>query len=72
MIRQLIELEVSEHVAKAAVQKVKSLDLDESYMWTFDVDEDDDEEMIDQLVKEFEQEESRFKKISDYLFQTIL
>ena len=72
MIRQLIELEVSEHVAKAAVQNVKSLDLDECYMWTFDVDEDDDEEMIDQLVKEFEQEESRFKKISNYLFQTIL
>lgn len=54
MVRKLVQGELAENVAKAAVQEVKNLDVDECYLWA--LENEFDEENIQRLVRDFDKE----------------
>ena len=54
VIRGLVHLEISEETAKAAVQSVPSLDVDECYLWA--LANQCDESLIDEMQRNFEEE----------------
>ena len=54
MIRNLIQNYIPENAAKAAVQVIKSLDIDDCYMWA--LENANNEKEIEKLQKEFDEE----------------
>ncbi|XP_076818180.1 E3 ubiquitin-protein ligase rnf213-alpha-like [Clavelina lepadiformis] len=54
VVRKLVALEIAENVAKASVHSIRSLDVDECYLWC--LENEFDEERVDELQKEFDAE----------------
>jgi len=57
IVRSLVQGELAENVAKAAVQATKSLDPDDCYLWA--LENEFDEEKVTRLQKEFDAEMGR-------------
>ena len=58
VIRKLVQLELSEKVAKAAVQCVPSLDVDECYLWA--LENGNEESIIAEQQKSFDEEVGKY------------
>ena len=54
VIRRLVQNDISESAAKAAVQSVRTLDLDECYLWAMEYGFDED--LVIRLQNEFDNE----------------
>ncbi|XP_076815738.1 E3 ubiquitin-protein ligase rnf213-alpha-like isoform X2 [Clavelina lepadiformis] len=54
VVRKLVALEIAENVAKASVHSIRSLDVDECYLWC--LENEFDEERVDRLQEEFDAE----------------
>ena len=58
VIRKLVQLELTEKVAKAAVQCVPSLDVDDCYLWALEYGTE--EEVVAEHLRKFDEEVGRF------------
>uniref|UniRef100_H2XPN8 Uncharacterized protein n=2 Tax=Ciona intestinalis TaxID=7719 RepID=H2XPN8_CIOIN len=54
LVRRLVDMEITQNIAKAAVQSVRNLDLDECYLWALE-NEFEDDSVLD-LARQFDEE----------------
>ncbi|XP_078489225.1 E3 ubiquitin-protein ligase rnf213-alpha-like [Ciona intestinalis] len=59
LVRRLVDMEITQNIAKAAVQSVRNLDVDECYLWALE-NEFEDDSVLD-LARQFDEEVGKMK-----------